>query len=457
MRKAAEVDSARADGSAGVQSVDRALSILEVLARVGEAGVTEIAGELGVHKSTAFRLVATLESHRLVEQSSDRGKYRLGVGVLRLAGATSARLDLVQEARPICRQLAADTGETVNIAVLSESSALYLDQIAGSSALQPHNWVGQHIPLHATSNGKVLLSGLDQPAARRGARQAADVHPRDHHPEGRSCARSWPAGPRAGVRRRGRRARGRPDRRRGADPQRARRRGRVDERLRADVPAHGGPHRRGRRPAAWTPPTRSRTGSAGVNVRSSATARTLDGTGRVAAFSETANGCAGEQSVARYATQTGCGEWVSWRLDSTSAARGHPRAPERAARSAARPTARWSPRSTRPARRTPTPPSPPRTTPSTTARGRAPPSRERGDLLLKVADLLERDTRRGRPDGEPRHRQAAGRERVRRRRRRVGLPPLRPRRRPRTPAGWSTPATPTWSAGSCTSRSASAG
>ena len=147
----------------GVQSVDRALGILEVLARTGESGVTEIAAELGVHKSTAFRLVATLEAHRLVEQTVDRGRYRLGVGILRLAGATSARLDLVQEARPICRQLAADTGETVNVAVLSESSALYLDQIAGSSALQPHNWVGQHIPLHATSNGKVLLSGLDEP------------------------------------------------------------------------------------------------------------------------------------------------------------------------------------------------------------------------------------------------------------------------------------------------------
>ena len=150
--------------AAGVQSVDRALEILNVLARVGEAGITEVAAELGVHKSTAFRLVATLEQHRLVEQSGDRGKYRLGVGLLRLAGATTSRLDLVQEARPVARQLASETGETVNIAVLSESSALYLDQVAGSSALQPHNWVGQHIPLHATSNGKVLLSGLDESA-----------------------------------------------------------------------------------------------------------------------------------------------------------------------------------------------------------------------------------------------------------------------------------------------------
>jgi DNA-binding IclR family transcriptional regulator len=152
------------EGAGGVQSVDRALAILECLARLGEAGVTELAAELGVHKSTAFRLAATLESRRMVEQTTDRGKYRLGVGILRLAGATTARLDVVQESRSVCRSLAAATGETVNIAVLSEHSALYLDQVAGSSALQPHNWVGQHIPLHATSNGKVLLSGLDDEA-----------------------------------------------------------------------------------------------------------------------------------------------------------------------------------------------------------------------------------------------------------------------------------------------------
>lgn len=143
-----------------VQSVDRALSVLTVLARSGETGVSEIARELGVHKSTVFRLVATLEAHDLVEQHTERGKYRLGVGILRLAGATSARLDVVQEARPIERQLAATTGETVNLAILSETAALYIDQIAGPSALQPHNWVGQHVPLHATSNGKVLLSEL---------------------------------------------------------------------------------------------------------------------------------------------------------------------------------------------------------------------------------------------------------------------------------------------------------
>lgn len=160
MSAAQETPTAEPAAAAPVQSVDRAITILELLAREGESSVTEIAGGLGVHKSTAFRLLATLEQHRLVEQINDRGRYRLGVGNLRLAGATTARLDVVSEARPVTRQLAAETGETVNITVRSEESALYLDQVAGSSALQSHNWVGQRIPLHATSNGKILLSEL---------------------------------------------------------------------------------------------------------------------------------------------------------------------------------------------------------------------------------------------------------------------------------------------------------
>ena len=235
-------------GGGGVQSVDRALSILEVLARTGEAGVTEIAGQLSVHKSTAFRLMATLESHRLVEQTGDRGRYRLGVGILRLAGATTARLDLVQEARPICRQLAADTGETVNVAVLADGSALYLDQVAGTSALQPHNWVGQHIPLHATSNGKVLLSGLDE-AELEQALGALTTYTAQTITGLAAAARRARPGPRPGLRRRDRRARGRADGRGGPGPQRPRGRGGLDERVGTVVPPRSGPDRRGRRPA----------------------------------------------------------------------------------------------------------------------------------------------------------------------------------------------------------------
>jgi DNA-binding IclR family transcriptional regulator len=143
-----------------VQSVTRAIAVLEILARTGEAGVTDIATELGVHKSTAFRLIAALERGELVAQDTSRGRYRLGVGILRLAGATGARLDLVKESREVCQALAKEVGETINIAVLYGRDALYLDQVMGPSALSLQNWVGQRIPLHATSDGKVLLAYL---------------------------------------------------------------------------------------------------------------------------------------------------------------------------------------------------------------------------------------------------------------------------------------------------------
>ena len=149
----------RAD-SGPIQSVDRAAAILEILARDGEAGVTEVARELGVHKSTASRLLAALDRRDLVTQDTARGRFRLGVGLVRLAGAAARGLDLVQESRPVCRALAQEAGETVNIAILSGRDALYLDQVAGPAALSPHNWAGQRIPLHATSDGKVLLAYL---------------------------------------------------------------------------------------------------------------------------------------------------------------------------------------------------------------------------------------------------------------------------------------------------------
>ncbi|MGY1616784.1 IclR family transcriptional regulator [Geodermatophilus sp. SYSU D00691] len=141
-----------------VQSVDRALSILEILAAQGEAGVTEVAAELGVHKSTAFRLVAALESRGFVEQLADRGKYRLGFGIVRLAGAAAVQLDVAREGRQICAALAADLEDTVNIAILDNDRAVNVSQTRGPAALSTHNWVGQSTPLHATSSGKVLLA-----------------------------------------------------------------------------------------------------------------------------------------------------------------------------------------------------------------------------------------------------------------------------------------------------------
>ncbi|WP_309140538.1 IclR family transcriptional regulator [Streptomyces sp. PKU-EA00015] len=143
-----------------MQSVDRAVSVLEILARHGEAGVTDIADELDVHKSTAFRLLGVLENRGLVSQAQDRGKYYLGAGVLRLAGAAAVRLDISQEGAPVCRELADELGETANIAVLDDDAAVNIMQARGPSSVTAQNWLGRRTPLHATSSGKVLLAHL---------------------------------------------------------------------------------------------------------------------------------------------------------------------------------------------------------------------------------------------------------------------------------------------------------
>ncbi|MCX4976149.1 MULTISPECIES: IclR family transcriptional regulator [unclassified Streptomyces] len=156
----------RGAGSA-VQSVDRAVSVLEILARLGEAGVTEIADELEVHKSTAFRLLGVLENRGLVAQAKDRGKYYLGAAVLRLAGAAAVRLDISQEGVPVCRELADELGETVNIAVLDDDAAVNIMQARGAASVTAQNWLGRRTPLHATSSGKVLLAHLP-PTLREG-------------------------------------------------------------------------------------------------------------------------------------------------------------------------------------------------------------------------------------------------------------------------------------------------
>jgi DNA-binding IclR family transcriptional regulator len=151
-----------AESSGGVQSVDRAITVLEILARDGSAGVSDVAAEIGVHKSTAFRLLAALEERDLVEQNIDRGKYQLAFGILRLASSIPARIDLVRQSQPLLDELAAEMDETINIAVVREHFAVNVQQAMSSAAVVSQNWVGQLTPLHATASGKILLAHMPE-------------------------------------------------------------------------------------------------------------------------------------------------------------------------------------------------------------------------------------------------------------------------------------------------------
>ncbi|MFC7405086.1 IclR family transcriptional regulator [Georgenia alba] len=145
-----------------VQSVDRALRVLEILVREEEASLGELAREIGVHKSTISRLVDVLSGHDLVEPPEGQGGYRLGIGCLRLAGATAGRLSVAAEAQPVCDRLAAELDETCNVAILSSGMAVNVCQAEGSTTIGTRNWIGQRTPAHATSNGKVLLAHLPE-------------------------------------------------------------------------------------------------------------------------------------------------------------------------------------------------------------------------------------------------------------------------------------------------------
>ncbi|GAA1129343.1 IclR family transcriptional regulator [Citricoccus alkalitolerans] len=147
-------------GTSGVQSVDRAATVLQILAREGRAGGSEIAAEMGIHKSTASRLLGALVSRELVQQDRERGKYQLGFGILRLAAAIPGRLNLVQEVGPLLQDLATTVKETVNLAVLRSGYAVNVDQALGPSTLATQDWIGSLTPLHATASGKVLLAAL---------------------------------------------------------------------------------------------------------------------------------------------------------------------------------------------------------------------------------------------------------------------------------------------------------
>jgi IclR family transcriptional regulator, acetate operon repressor len=146
---------------AAIQSVDRSLAILEHLSG-GPQSVSEVAEALGIHKSTAFRLLATLETRGFVTQEAERGKYRLGMTLIHLAASITADLDLVRLARPICEALSETAQETVNLAVLDNNEVINLDQVIGSSAIVSMNWRGKRNPLSCTSTGKVLLAFLPE-------------------------------------------------------------------------------------------------------------------------------------------------------------------------------------------------------------------------------------------------------------------------------------------------------
>jgi DNA-binding IclR family transcriptional regulator len=142
------------------QTLDRGLEIMEILAQTQtNLTIAEIAQKLAVHRTIAHRLLATLDRRDLVHRALD-GRYRLGSGLMRLAGTINR--DLREVARPFLVEINAQTDETVHLAVLARTDVLFIDSLESSKVLRVVSRTGRAYPAHATSAGKAMIASLSQ-------------------------------------------------------------------------------------------------------------------------------------------------------------------------------------------------------------------------------------------------------------------------------------------------------
>ena len=151
-----------------VQSVDRALDLLEALAGSdGEVSITALAARTKLHVSTVHRLLATLLRRGYVRQNPDTSRYYAGAKVSTLAEGRSRYNELRLAARPLLQALVEATRETANLSVLDDTMAVYIETAASPQVVRLFTVVGNRVPLHATGAGKAILASL--PQARRDA------------------------------------------------------------------------------------------------------------------------------------------------------------------------------------------------------------------------------------------------------------------------------------------------
>jgi IclR family transcriptional regulator, acetate operon repressor len=161
---AAHDGAGRGQASGGVQSIERAFDLLEMLADAGGAvGLSELAATSGLPLPTVHRLIRTLVNRGYVRQEASR-RYTLGSRLIRL-GETSSRM-LGTWLRPFLAQLVRQTGETANLAMLDGDEVVYIAQVPSPHSMRMFTEPGRRVRPHCTAVGKALLAQLPVEQAR---------------------------------------------------------------------------------------------------------------------------------------------------------------------------------------------------------------------------------------------------------------------------------------------------
>lgn len=141
-----------------VKSLTTAFEIINEIETLDGAGVTEVAEEMGLAKSTVHDHLTTLESNGFLVK--DNGIYRVGLRFLDHGGRARNRLEVYQTAKPEIEKLADQTGELVNLVVEENGLGVYIDYAKGEDAVNLDTYLGKHEPLHSTAFGKAILANV---------------------------------------------------------------------------------------------------------------------------------------------------------------------------------------------------------------------------------------------------------------------------------------------------------
>ena len=143
-----------------IQSVARAMDILEHFNRKKEMGISEISGCMGLSKSTVYGLVNTLVVYGFLEQDQETKKYKLGMKLFEMGCTVEKRLDLRNTARPFCEKISKSYGQTVHLATHYEGEVVYIDKFDMPDFLITYSQVGKRAPMSCTGVGKAMLAYL---------------------------------------------------------------------------------------------------------------------------------------------------------------------------------------------------------------------------------------------------------------------------------------------------------
>lgn len=146
-----------------VQVIARAAAILRALEDENSGlSLGQIAQRVNLARSTVQRIVAALETEKLVIAATPNGRVRLGPTIMRLAA--SVRSDFISMARPLLERLSTELEETVDLSTVKKDHLVFIDQVIGSQRLRTVSAVGETFPLHCTANGKAYLAQLSDTA-----------------------------------------------------------------------------------------------------------------------------------------------------------------------------------------------------------------------------------------------------------------------------------------------------